>query len=149
ALRRRIGATDAAAATDRDHAAQRPRPRAHAPAVVARAYDPFAVLLADDETDVMRPHHDRADARARRRAPVRPVAREIVVRSRIAADLRTHVEAAPRHPIMRVTRVMSLTPDKSPDVMIAPRVRGGTGQSDQGDGQCNACHGQTFRGIPC
>src|SRR5262249_55192768 len=84
--RRRIGpAKAAAAAADRDHAAHRQRPRAHAPAVVARPHDPLAVLLTDDDPDVMLPHHDGADARARRRAPMRPVAREIVARTAISA----------------------------------------------------------------
>lgn len=64
--------------------------------VIAALHDPLAVLLADDLSDVVAPDHDRADARAAGVGSVMgPGACQIVGRSGIAADLATHVPAAP------------------------------------------------------
>src|SRR6202012_5528305 len=60
---------------------QRARTPPHRVAVIAALYDPLAVFLTYDLSNVMAPHHDRADMRAACvRSVIRPRTREIVRR---------------------------------------------------------------------
>ena len=63
--------------------------------VVAGFDDPLAVFLSDDPADVMRPDDDGTDAHGSASAPMRPVARKVIRRSRVAADEAAHLPAAP------------------------------------------------------
>src|SRR5579883_1231731 len=83
------------APADGNGACDRARPRAQRVPVIARFDHPLPVLAADDLTDVMRPHHHRADAGCAGMAPMRPVAGEVVRRAGIAADQLAHRPAAP------------------------------------------------------
>src|SRR5262249_44310162 len=85
------------AGAKRDRARNRARPLARdAAAVVAAFHDPLAVGgPTRDHADVMRPHHDHAYPGAGRTTPMRPVAREVVLGTRIAADQAAREPAAP------------------------------------------------------
>jgi hypothetical protein len=65
-------------------------------AVVTGFDDPITVLLSDDLTDMVRPNDDRADASRSRLAPMRPIARQIKLWTRITADELPHLPTAPR-----------------------------------------------------
>ena len=73
--------------------------------VIAGRDHPLAILLADDLADMMRPDYDRADAGRTGVAPMGPVAREVVGRTRIGADQLPHLPAThaagrpPRWPV--------------------------------------------------
>src|SRR5271169_973371 len=83
----RLAPADGNGAGDRTRAAAQRMP------VVAGFDDPLAVLLADDLAHMVRPYYHGADAH--RAAPVRPIAREIVRRTWIAAHELAHFPAAP------------------------------------------------------
>jgi hypothetical protein len=64
--------------------------------IIAALHDPLAIFVADNFSNVVTPHDNRANLRTARAGPVmRPWARQIVRRSGIAADLRAHVPSAP------------------------------------------------------
>lgn len=66
-------------------------------AIIAALHDPLAVLLTDDLADVVTPHDDGTHRRAARVAAiVSPRSGKVVLRTRIAPNLRSHVPAAPR-----------------------------------------------------
>ena len=65
-------------------------------AVVARFDHPFAVLLADDFSNVVIPDDDGSDARWPWAPPVRPISRNVIGYPRIRADEPAHLPAAPR-----------------------------------------------------
>src|SRR5580698_5394421 len=81
---------------DRNGAGDRTRACAQRMPVVTGFDDPVAVLLSDNLADMVRPDHDGTDANRSGMAPMRPVAREVVFRSGIAADKLPHFPAAPR-----------------------------------------------------
>ena len=56
--------------------------------VAAGFEDPPAVFMADDLADMMRPDDDGADAHRSGAAPMRPVAREVIRRPRVAPTRR-------------------------------------------------------------
>ena len=64
--------------------------------VISAFDDPFAVLLADDFSNVVIPDDDGSDARWPRAAPVRPISRKVIGYPRIRADEPAHLPAAPR-----------------------------------------------------
>ena len=80
---------------DRNGAGDRTRACAQRMPVVTGFDDPVAVLLSDNLADMVRPDHDGTDANRSGMAPMRPVAREVVFRSGIAADKLPHFPAAP------------------------------------------------------
>jgi hypothetical protein len=82
--------------TDGNRTGNRPRARTYRIAVVAGLNDPLSVLLPNDLTDMVRPHHDGSNAGCSGTAPMRPVARQIVRGSRITADELPHLPATPR-----------------------------------------------------
>lgn len=64
--------------------------------VVAAANDPTTVVSADDLSNVVWPDDDSADRRAASaHTKMSPSTRAVVLWSRISANLRTHVPAAP------------------------------------------------------
>ena len=83
------------APADGDRARDRTGASAQRVTVVAGFDDPLAVFLSDDLADVMRPDDDGADARRSGSAPMRPVAREVIRRPRVAADEAPHLPATP------------------------------------------------------
>ncbi|MBU6458412.1 MAG: hypothetical protein KGQ48_12875 [Bradyrhizobium sp.] len=64
--------------------------------IIAALHDPLAMFLADNFSDMVTPHDNRADPRSTRVGSImRPCARQIVRWSGITADLSAHVPSAP------------------------------------------------------
>jgi hypothetical protein len=65
--------------------------------IIPALNDPLSVLVTDDLSNVMAPDHDRADRRAACVGAIMcPRPCQVVLRTRIAADLLAHVPSTPR-----------------------------------------------------